>query len=282
MKVLKSIIVPCALALTVSSCLNSGSNESSTTYQIVSGQTFTYVIDSQTGNSEVLDGADYFIKYNWSDVNADILIRDLPLPDGTEIDLEFTGLKYTIDKQGATVISAANAVDTSGDHSVTTLVVRRLDRHIGVGLYAPVTEISFILDGRYSVRGVQNDITLIGSTTATDIASGESESEFAPIYTFSFSDKGKATLIVQNIEILDQNYSKVQFSKLDYTVTNRGISIISSPDTQVTLIPNPVEGLTFDNFNAQMQFDFSTGLNFTVSDEVRIAADLGVLYNMNN
>lgn len=285
MKIFKTLLPMCAAALAMTSCLDSGKNETSTTITVDDSQNFNYVYNVETNQGELLDGADYIIKYIWSDSKADVVVRDLELENGAgKIGFTMSGLKITQAQDGATVISVPSVIDDDNNHVITSLTIKRWERFVGnYGLYDPITIISYVLDNKYVVRMVQSKFTLVGVTRDTSLANAQELAQF-PMYTFAFQQNGKASITAQNITLAEQNFSKVVMNNVPFSVDTQGINFNLSGTVEATFTPEPsLTPITITSFAGIIDLNYTATLSYIVNDESRMSAHIGVLNpEMNN
>lgn len=285
MKIFKTLLPMCAVALAMTSCLDSGKNETSTTITVDDSQNFNYVYNVETNQGELLDGADYIIKYIWSDSKADVVVRDLELENGAgKIGFTMSGLKITQAQDGATVISVPSVIDDDNNHVITSLTIKRWERFVGnYGLYDPITIISYVLDNKYVVRMVQSKFTLVGVTRDTSLANAQELAQF-PMYTFAFQQNGKATITAQNITLAEQNFSKVVMNNVPFSVDTQGINFNLSGTVEATFTPEPsLTPITITSFAGIIDLNYTATLSYIINDESRMSAHIGVLNpEMNN
>lgn len=278
MKSIKSIFLIGAVSLAMTSCLDNGKDEQWTSVALPSSDNLTYVVNLDNYADKIESGADYNIKYIISSGKADFSVRNLSLGEGGELSFTISGLAFSYGEDGRVVISANSVLDDNNNHTISNLNVVRWERYLG-SVLSPITSISFVVDGKYHVRAMQKNVTLLGKTqviTSNDGVQTIKESS-TPTYGYTLEKDGKATFYVANIELFDQNFSRLALKNMEYSVTSSGITFKGQEAMTPTFIPDPVENFTIDDFIATQNLNFGIAVGFNIGEDTRVSASASVL-----
>ncbi|MCM1520012.1 MAG: hypothetical protein NC098_04435 [Lachnoclostridium sp.] len=156
-----------ASAAALTSCLGSGKNEQSITYNYT--DCFNTVTDLETGKTDIRISPAYTIFFDYIESTADISMSNISLPGiNGSLSFKLEGLKFSFDKTGAYVINAKDVTPMlSGEnYTFNNFNLKYLDRVMndGLGVRMPIYYIRFTINDRYEVNVVGKNVYYFGTT----------------------------------------------------------------------------------------------------------------------
>lgn len=278
-----SKIAAFACILSLTSCLGESTN---TITQDFTPYIFNYVTDQNSQITSVSTDGTFTMKSS-SDGLIDINLGNVKLPNGAYINLELTGLNYSITENGAQRITVPSytSVVNGVSHQVTGFYMDLYMRYLGSQAYYLVV-CNYVVDSQYSVRVVYTPACYWGSTMVTDkdgkVYTNDAQTTF---YGIAFSpDKSRATIACINAKFAESMPAmSLSLDDLPYTLTQNGFTIEAAEVTPTMGgIPYPTYKIT--NVKATGYYGGPVYVSFTctidtekVKGEYAVSAALDVM-----
>lgn len=261
-------------ALAFTSCLSSdGENKSEATLTYGGSQCFNYVTDRQTGESFISTAPQYSFHLNYTDQLITPSMSNIQIAeDGSGLQFKLPTFKVNVGTQNDDYSYGCSGSDIIPENAAQAYVFnnfsfKAIDRALrtanGNYIYSPVYNISFMLNGRYSVTAMPMRYDLPGVTTSTATA-GEAKpySTKQPIYTITLDLKTKkATFAITDAQF-DTGHSYMNIATSDpipFEVSASGITFASEPGQQIQLkdMTGKVEGAYFSDIEGRINLPSS-------------------------
>ncbi|MDE5785212.1 MAG: hypothetical protein K2H98_01640 [Duncaniella sp.] len=252
----------------MTSCLGNGE------YKYVDKYTysdcFNVITNLETGESVVRLSPSYEISIDRTDVNAEITMSSISLPDVMgALSFKITGLKYTFNSRGNYIIQGYDLVpegSAGSYYTFTNLSVIFVDRVFNEGVQRiPAYYINFTINNKYQVNVVGTLNYYFGETTVTSAGDEEPYSTYDTYYTVSLDPQSmKATLGFNSARFSAAMPNALNFTlrEVPFTVTPRGYSI-DKADATTPYLNNTQPNPAFDITNLTIDGVTSKGATFT-------------------
>ncbi len=234
------------VVLGLSSCLGETSN---TITQEFTPYIQSLVVETATGSSVMSTGATYQVNNNIDNGTLSLVIRNLKMPDNTMMSLEIKDQRYTYNEQGAMVMRVPSYTTTVAgmSHTVTNLNFEYYSRYMGSQAF-PMLNLSYDIDGEYTVRAIYSPAYYWGTTTVVD-QDGKTyvNDDMSSFYGIQFfSDTRTATVgafgakFAEGMPALNMTFEKIPFTVSPYSYSAVSDEIIpkiggtSYPDYKIT------------------------------------------------
>lgn len=242
--ILSAAIVLSALAFT--SCLSSnGESKNEATINYGGSLCFNRVTDLQTG--EIFNSTDpqYSFLLDYTNQLVTPSMTNLKLmEDASGLSFKLPSLKVNLNSQDYSY--TVNGTDlipegSSQQYVFTTFSFKAIDRAIrtnsGTYIYSPVYDISYTVNGRYSVTVYPTRYDLLGTTTSN--AEGkDSYTSTKPIYTVTLDTDKKTANLTLTDAVFASNHTTMKFGVKDlpYEIMTDGSIQIKTPADEKTQI----------------------------------------------
>ncbi len=240
------LLLSAIVVLGLSSCLGSSSN---TITQEFTPYIQTYVVENATGSSVLSSGVGYKMYNDIDNGTLSIEIIGLKMPNNTLQTLKIENQRYTFNDQGAMVVRVPSYTMAYAGmtHTVTNLNYEYYSRYMGTQAF-PMVNLSFDLDGEYSVRAIYSPAYYWGTTTVVD-QDGKTfvNSDQSSFYGIQFfPDTKKATIgafsakFAEGMPALNMKFEEVPFTLNQYNYSANASEIIPKigdtpyPDYKIT------------------------------------------------
>lgn len=279
---MKKISMLLSLALIASMALVSCNSDTDNSYIIrqeyLSESCFNVVTDPSTGTKDVKTGVSYYFDFNYTDVTAEVSIRNLKIGSTTYPALVLQGLSWKMDEKGWKNITASNvtAVSTgSGSAPVfSTFRLSVLDRVVNQE-YSPVVMVSYTVDG-YSVTTFPRSMSYFGKTnTATGPSAAPYETKDT-WYTIKINPEDMTCALAVNQAKFAQAMPSLnmEFPGLDFEFQGTNISVSKDALTP-TIGGTPMSAFPISELSGM--FNIAGDMNLRFNCETK-----GVLYTVNS
>lgn len=187
-----------AMGTGMTSCLNGGNSDMEYT-QTLTGF-FNAVFSSPYDEPTYYNGVGYQIKFNSTQLTADVTIDGLKLPSGTYSQLMFDDVKWSRPDYWNT-ISLTNVQPTSLTSTpiFDSFKIRILDRYVLGTVYAPLMQVQYsLMGGGEYVQSIPSGVICEGTTTITpengNTITSNTQSSAYPTYAIQFIQSTSANL----------------------------------------------------------------------------------------
>lgn len=276
MNLLKATLVGCIASLALTSCLGTG-DEPNQTISYSLKYNYSYVTDLTDDSAEplLLAGGEYLFNYNATKRTVTVTVENLQLSaTGARYGFEINDQPFTMTEEGSILIKVANAVSGNSDLTISDFVVRQIGVGVNESQNAMYYDISYVVNGKWSVRVLQRNNIFAGKLTTTKLDSTDKpvvsyESNFG--YALDL-EKKKAILAITAVRYNNRYFSEINFSDLTYTV--EGVAVKFIPGENIRALDyagNPISDFDVTNFNAYLTFSPELVMNFEVNNESRIS-----------
>lgn len=276
MNLLKATLVGCIASLALTSCLGTG-DEPNQTISYSLKYNYSYVTDLTDDSAEplLLAGGEYLFNYNATKRTVTVTVENLQLSaTGARYGFEINDQPFTMTEEGSILIKVANAVSGNSDLTISDFVVRQIGVGVNESQNAMYYDISYVVNGKWSVRVLQRNNIFAGKLTTTKLDSTDKpvvsyESNFG--YALDL-EKKKAILAITAVRYNNRYFSEINFSDLTYTVDGLAVKFIPGENIRaLDYAGNPISDFDVTNFNAYLTFSSELVMNFEVNYESRIS-----------
>ncbi len=276
MKHLKLFFVACA-SLFLASCLSD--DEPENTWKYTYSDNFSLITDQQSEAVYTTPGATYILSCDLNSGTCDFVINDLQLQPGlAKMDLELENLKFSYNKQGGLVVNAP-AVTTTSNHEITNFSLvhyRKYIPQVGSTAIASTYYITYIVNGKYLVKVVQENVVQTGTTAVTDLTNSSTTTQDLPYYSYNLSrETMTATFRAHNISYGSVNPVTITIGKIPFTIGAAGINIQAQGPVNATVNSSPDPNTQVTNISIRPDFTCSMTAVFTIDSRYLISATLG-------
>lgn len=204
-----------ALAMTMTSCFNDSDDSFSQTVTNVYANCFNVVRDNVTNAVTYTPAARYtvtFVTNASGATTAEISITNLRIPDVSLTNFDLPAIKVNLPATGDKPMTANAADLVPTNVSGTTIVFDQfnfsfLNRYIfesGISTASPIYSIRFMVNGRYTVTVLPNQMLFFGKTSTTKYSDNSVFTTTVPRYAFTLDpDKKLATLDITGAQFLE-------------------------------------------------------------------------------
>lgn len=246
---MKKLILSAAIALSAlafTSCLSSnGESKNEATINYGGSLCFNRVTDLQTG--EIFNSTDpqYSFLLDYTNQLITPSMTNLKLmEDASGLSFKLPSLKVNLNSQDYSY--TVNGTDlipegSSQQYVFTTFSFKAIDRAIrtnsGTYIYSPVYDISYTVNGRYSVTVYPTRYDLLGTTTSN--ADGkDTYTSTKPIYTVTLDTGKKTANLTLTDALFASDHSTMRFGVKDlpYEIMTDGSIQIKTPADEKTQI----------------------------------------------
>lgn len=279
-----------AIACAFSSCLGNGE------YKYVDKYTysdcFNVITNLETGESVVRLSPSYEISIDRTDVNAEITMSSISLPDVTgALSFKISGLKYTFNSNGNYIIQGYDLVSEGSAgtyYTFTNLSVIFVDRVFSADeKRIPAYYINFTINNKYQVNVVGTVNYYFGETTVTAAGEEDPYSTYDTYYTVILDPQSMvATLGFNSARFSSAMPNALNFTLRDvpFTVNPRGYTI-DKADATTPYLNNTQPNPAFDITNLMIEGVTSKGATFSFDcnpkgmGDYHVVAPVGWLIN---
>ena len=240
------LLLSAMVVLGLSSCLGSSSN---TMTQEFTPYIQTYVVETATGSGVLSSGTIYKVHNDIDNGTLSLEITSLKMPNNTFLTLNIENQRYSFNEQGAMVVRVPSYTLTYAGmtHTVTNLSYEYYSRYMGTQAF-PMVNLSFDLDGDYSVRAIYSPAYYWGTTTVVD-QDGKTfvNSDQSSFYGIQFFPETKKATIgafsakfAEGMPALNMTFEEVPFTLNQYNYSASASEIIPKiggtpyPDYMIT------------------------------------------------
>lgn len=259
------------LALILVSC-DSENKGNTITQNFTNG--FNYVVDRNTGQEFIDDEVAYNMTFNYDNKTAEISITSLQLSaDNSNMSVNLGALPWNFTEEGFRQINVPT-IQVGMNTTISNFRLTMIDRYLYISntnAYAPIINISYMVEGRYAVTAfMRSYIYVDNSTTVTTVADG---SVYTPkagtIYGVSIDPKkGIASLLIDGAVFaagMEAHPVQMTYPDLKVTFNSHGYNLAS--DKTVPTVaeggkPVPYEAFTITDLACYSSLSGTASLSY--------------------
>lgn len=277
MKKLISSLVVVLVAVALASC----SGDSNNKMQFALSDCVTATTNLSASSTFESTGASYLLDLNYDTSSADLTISNLIIEAGAQPKvLNLRDLRFRTNSQGALEISLSSTTASSGSHvyDISNFKLLQVTAYIhGLGRYANLYSISFVIDGNYQVNVVQNSLVTGGSTTVTDLSDGDSSmTDTTTGFGFKLDiEKKLAKIYAYNLRIDSHVISTMEISAIPFVI-NQGSVVMQLGGPADALVDGTTKSEVITSLSAGMYPSLSQTIAFIYDARWQVSATLGL------
>lgn len=214
------------IAVLATSCLGSNSSSFEYTRSLQSSANFTIVSDGAGEETVIAAGGVYELRILPDEGKISVSVSGLQLaPNSGSYSFTIQDVPFKYDETGALVVSVTDHLDTNGQGlAINKFELRYLERYMDGTTAIPAWSISFVVNGRMTVRAVQRTTVLFGLSEVTVPASGTTYRQNTAYYSLRFvPDGATSNLIKAHLYLFDAKFAdkmpKMNLGILDIPTT---------------------------------------------------------------
>lgn len=284
MNLLKATLLGCVASLALTSCLGSSDEPNqSITYSLKYNYSYVTDLTDDSAAPVLLAGGEYLFNYNATKGTVTLSVDNLQLTTtGSRYSFELSDKPFSIAEDGAIYFKVASAVSDNSALTISDLVVRQIGVGVNSSQNAMYYDISYVVDGKWSVRVLQRNNIFPGKRTNTKIGSTEKpEVSYESSFGYALDlEKKTAIIAVTSVRYNDRFFSEINFDNLSYTVNGTAVTFTPGENTRaLDYAGKPISDFNVTDFSAYLSYSPELVFNFTVNNDTRISC-LGTYRNV--
>lgn len=288
MKILKTFFAV-AIAVGFVSC---GDSNNENAWHLNYSNNYTYVVNTGDSSEYVGAGAEYDLDVDLNAGLINISVSDLILgPSMSPVSLKIENTKYSISDKGAMVVSVPRfqSVVGSQSHEITSFNLTHMRRTLlYAGVISDLFTISYVVDGTYAVTAIQCSTILVGETTVTDTATGNSVEQTRPYYFYDMDLTNRTARfyigqLSYNGNARSNNTdsysgaasSGIVIEDIPFTISSTGVEFLATEDIvpKINGVVSPDD--VIESFRASLDYrNYKLSVMFTIAKIFEVKASL--------